>query len=182
MYACFMPASTTDPKQAVLAVCALLLVFFAPTLLAIGRQRGTSGATFWVTLLIGWTGIGWLLAWIVALRDYRLRVNVTSLVRPTVVDLPPGRGLTSDHHAVLAPDGRHWWDGSGWRDGWECGPRAAVWSPDEQHWWSGVRWIGPSSESSSMTTGPTTDSSATGDLLPEEPEWWRRVSPPPNAA
>ena len=182
MYACFMPASTTDLKPAVLTVCALLLVFLAPTLVAIGRQRGASRATFWVTLLIGWTGIGWLLAWVVAFRDHRLRIRVTNVLAPNVFHQPPTGHMTSGRCVVLAPDGRLWWDGSGWRDGWECGPRAAIWSPDEQHWWSGVRWIGPSSESNSMTTGSTVDPSATGDLVPEEPEWWRRVSSPPNAA
>ena len=182
MYACFMPASTTDLKPAILAVCALLLVFFAPTLVAIGRQRGASRATFWVTLLIGWTGIGWLVAWVVAFRGHPLTINVTNLVTPAVVCLPRVGDVTSGRRVVLAPDGRCWWDGSGWRDGWECGPRAAIWSPDDQNWWSGDRWVGPSSESNSIPTGSTGDPSATGDLPPEEPEWWRRVSPPPSAA
>ena len=43
--------------------------------------------------------------------------------------------------AGLSPDGRHWWDGTAWRDAGQTPPPMARRSPDGLYWWDGSRWL-----------------------------------------
>jgi hypothetical protein len=161
--------SPSDPAGAEVAwaLMAAAAVYFAPTLLAVARHRGAAPLTFSFNLLLGWTGVGWVLAWFLALADRRLRINVVSPApAPAVVwqVQPPG--------VSLAPDGRHWWDGCAWRDGWEVVPRGALWSPDGACWFTGVHWV-PACAAHAEPGGPPRSSGTEGQF-PDEPEWWRR--------
>src|SRR5450631_1837794 len=110
-------------KEVAWGLMAAAAMYFAPTLLAVARRRGAAQLTFSFNLLLGWTGVGWVLAWFLALADRRLHIHVTSpATMPAVV--PPLRPSIT-----LAPDGRHWWDGYAWQDGWEVAPLGALWSP-----------------------------------------------------
>jgi hypothetical protein len=105
-------AATPSTWGAALAwgLMAAAVLYFAPTLLAVIRHRGAAPLTFSFNLLLGWTGVGWLLAWMLAFADRRWLVYLAS---------PSPRGGESPLlNVTLAPDGRHWWDGSAWRDGW----------------------------------------------------------------
>jgi Superinfection immunity protein len=152
-----------------LALLAGVVVYFAPTLLAIARHRGAAPVTFCFNLFLGWTGVGWVAAWFLAMTDRRLSIHVstTSLTQGLVPFWP-----MQPPSITLAPDGRHWWDGSAWRDGWHVAPLGALWSPDGAHWFSGARWVRVGSPPAVRTDSP--GSAGGGDNLPEEPAWWQR--------
>ena len=40
----------------------------------------------------------------------------------------------------MSPDGRYWWDGSGWQDVNLSAPAHAPRSPDGAYWWDGEAW------------------------------------------
>lgn len=42
-------------------------IYFLPTLIAAARQTHNSVGIFFLNLLLGWTGIGWIIALIIAL-------------------------------------------------------------------------------------------------------------------
>jgi hypothetical protein len=166
----FAVPSPSDPAGAEVAwaLIAAAAVYFAPTLLAVARHRGAAPLTFSVNLLLGWTGVGWLLAWFVAVADRRLRIYVTSpaTMRAGVPPVQPPS-------ITLAPDGRHWWDGYGWRDGCAVAPLGALWSPDGAQWFTGARWV--SVDAAAPVPTASSDPSADGATDADEPEWWRRV-------
>jgi Superinfection immunity protein len=138
-------------------------VYFAPTVLALARHRGAAPLTFSLNLLLGWTGIGWFGAWLLALADRRLHVHVTS--QTTVQHpQPPAFAIT------FAPDGRHWWDGSGWRDGWRVAPSGALRSPDGSQWFTGSQWI-PEAVALAALAGPPPTPAGASDPV-DEPPWW----------
>jgi Superinfection immunity protein len=114
------------------------ILYFAPTLVAFARHRGAAPLTFYLNLLLGWTGVGWLIAWVVAFGDRRLRVHVSSA---RTVSAASGPDPWQTPLTTLAQDGRHWWDGYAWRDGWEVAPIGALRSPDGSHWFTGVGWV-----------------------------------------
>jgi hypothetical protein len=96
-------------RVALVATCAVLLGFFAATIVAVARGRGAAVPTFLLNLF-GWTIIGWLVAWLVAFRDYRRVVYVA------IGD--PGGWLGDQvfSPAATTADGRYGWDGYAWRD------------------------------------------------------------------
>jgi hypothetical protein len=138
--------------------------YFAPTLLAVARHRGAAPLTFSFNLLLGWTGVGWVLAWFLALADRRLHIYVTSPETLRAV-VPPEQPPS----ITLAPDGRHWWDGYAWRDGWQVAPHGALRSPDGAQWFTGARWV--------ATTAVPVDLAQSARCAPNlqiQPDWWRR--------
>ncbi len=145
------------------------ILYFAPTLVAVARHRGAAPLTFSFNLLLGWTGVGWVLAWFLALADRRVHICVTS--PPTLPFVaPPVQPPT----IVLGPDQRHWWDGHAWQDGWEVAPLGALWSPDREQWFTGVRWV-PAGIAARVRTA-TSQISGDDVALADDPEWWRRLS------
>jgi hypothetical protein len=150
------------------ALLAGVVIYFAPTLLAVARHRGAAPLTFSFNLFLGWTGIGWVMAWLLALADRRLRIQ---MIWPQQAPAVSVSGSLGGPTITLAPDGRHWWDGAAWRDGGQVAPLGAIWSPDGAQWFTGSQWV-----SLSAAADPNIDSRPSGgkDGLPEEPEWWRR--------
>lgn len=162
------PRTATGAQLAWILIAATA-VYFAPTVLAVARRRGAAPLTFSFNLLVGWTGVGWVLACFLALADRRLHIHVTS---PQTMPLvaPPMQPPT----IVLAPDHRHWWDGYGWQDGWEVAPLGALWSPDGAQWFTGVRWVPVGTAALDRTT--TSQLSGDGVAVAVDREWWRRLS------
>jgi Superinfection immunity protein len=156
-------------RELALGLLAGGILYFAPTLVAAARHRGAAPLTFSFNLLLGWTGVGWVLAWVLALADRRLHICVTSPATMPFV-APPVQPPT----IVLAPDHRHWWDGYAWQDGWEVAPLGALWSPDGAQWFTGVRWVSVGTAALVRTA----TSQLSGDEVPGavDPEWWRRLS------
>jgi hypothetical protein len=108
-------AGVDDMQVAVLAGGAAVATFFSPTIVAIARGRGAGAPTFLLNLL-GWTIIGWLVAWLIAFRDYRRCIHVSIPVWPTAGDADRGP------HPLVSEDALYWWDGSVWRAGAEQVP------------------------------------------------------------
>jgi Superinfection immunity protein len=164
MIAVASPAAAAG-GELVWGLTAAAAAYFAPTLLALARHRGAAPLTFSFNLLLGWTGVGWVLAWFLALADRRLHIYVTS--PGTMLALVPAEQPPS---ITLAPDGRHWWDGYVWRDGWQIAPRGALWSPDSAHWFTGAQWV--------ATIAAPVDLAPSAGGEPDlqiQPEWWRRT-------
>ncbi len=156
-------------RELALGLLAGGILYFAPTLVAVARHRGAAPLTFYFNLLLGWTGVGWVLAWFLALADRRLYIYVTS---PGTVNagVPPEQSPS----IMLAPDGRHWWDGYAWQDGWEVAPVGALWSPDGAQWFTGVQWVSAGTAALVRTaTSPLSGDEVAGAV---DPEWWRRLS------
>jgi len=155
-------------KEVAWGLMAAAAMYFAPTLLAVARRRGAAPLTFSFNLFLGWTGVGWVLAWLLALADRRLHIYVASPGTMRAV-VPPEQPPS----ITLAPDGRHWWDGYAWRDGCVVAPLGALWSPDRAHWFTGARWVsvGPAGRVLTASSEPF----GGGGTVADEPEWWRRV-------
>lgn len=62
--------SSTDPAQpaeafaSAITLVIMLALFFIPWIIAKGRGHRSSMAIFFTVLFLGWTGIGWLIAFI----------------------------------------------------------------------------------------------------------------------
>jgi hypothetical protein len=47
----------------------LLVIYFIPSWIGFGKKKKNSGAIFALNLLVGWTVLGWLIAFIWALTN-----------------------------------------------------------------------------------------------------------------
>jgi hypothetical protein len=104
-------------------------VYLAPTITAIAiRSRNLLGVIL-VDVLLGWTVIGWVVAWVLCFVGPR-GGSEQPLAWPT--QQPSAYGLS--------PDGMFWWDGIAWRDTRVVAPPSAPRSADGFWWWDGVRW------------------------------------------
>lgn len=54
----------TDPYVLAVYVLCGLLIYFAPSIIAMGKRD--NGRVFFVNAVFGWTGIGWLVALLMA--------------------------------------------------------------------------------------------------------------------
>jgi hypothetical protein len=111
----------------VIAVVILTALYVAPTIVAIVYKSSNLLAVVLVDILLGWTVIGWIIAWVLCFTGRR----------------EPAPQLTwpsSTMSAGLSPDGLYWWDGIAWRDTRVVAPPNAPRSPDGYWWWDGVRW------------------------------------------
>jgi Superinfection immunity protein len=97
--------STVAPgRQLALGLLAGGIPYFAPTLVAVARHRGAAPLTFSFNLLLGWTGVGWVSAWFLALADRRLHIYVTSPGTMRAV-VPPEHPRASHSHPMVAIGG-----------------------------------------------------------------------------
>src|SRR5260370_14442150 len=95
---------SADFTIGVLVAVLLSIASFLPTLIALGRGRGTGVSALLINLFLGWTGIGWFVALAVAFGDHRRR--------QIVVIWPPAAA----RQVIVSPDGAHWWTGRQWLD------------------------------------------------------------------
>lgn len=58
-----------DSSENLIAVAVVLLIYFAPALVANARHHKNTGAIAALNLLIGWTGLGWVLALVWSLTN-----------------------------------------------------------------------------------------------------------------
>ena len=65
-----------------LAATLLVLLFFLPTFIAVGRDVVARGQVIALNLLLGWTGAGWVCALVLALGPKRPRPPVAPPTRP----------------------------------------------------------------------------------------------------
>ena len=49
----------------------LLAIYFLPTLVAVNVKRKNSAAIFALNLLLGWTGLGWVVSLVWRLTEYK---------------------------------------------------------------------------------------------------------------
>jgi hypothetical protein len=76
------------------------VLYFVPTIVAVARQSHLLAAVAVVNVLLGWTFIGWVVAFVMA------------VMRPTVVSAPPPPYMASG--PLYSPDGRYVWNGYQW--------------------------------------------------------------------
>ena len=48
-------------RELALGLLAGGILYFAPTLVAVARHRGAAPLTFYFNLVLGWTGVGWVI-------------------------------------------------------------------------------------------------------------------------
>jgi hypothetical protein len=66
------PNVTVFTCAAIFIACAIAMV---PTIVANRRRHHNAKAIFWTNLLLGWTGIGWIVSFIWAMTDPRQNVE-----------------------------------------------------------------------------------------------------------
>jgi Superinfection immunity protein len=123
------PLSGADIAGIVLVSIGLAVAYLGPAIAALVRRSRHLVAAVLVDVLLGWTGIGWVAAWILAFSGGR-RGDGSPL--PYGMLYPPFTGLS--------PDGLWWWDGAAWRDTRAVVPPWAQRSGDGAWWWDGWRW------------------------------------------
>ena len=120
---------TGAAAAAVLAVGLVILamLYFAPTIVAAVTRSRNLLLVVLIDVLLGWTVIGWVLAWVLCFTGRQPE---------------PGMGWPVQQPGMhgLSPDGMFWWDGIAWRDTRVVAPPYAPRSPDGYWWWDGVRW------------------------------------------
>lgn len=112
----------------VVVAVVLAALYFAPTFVAAITHSPNLVVVVLVDVLLGWTVIGWVLAWVLLFTGRRAYQTAASWP----VQQPGMHGLS--------PDGMFWWDGIAWRDTRVVAPPHAPRSPDGYWWWDGVRW------------------------------------------
>ena len=125
------PSPSADFTIGVLVAALVTIAYFLPTLVALGRGRGTGVDALLINLFLGWTGLGWCVALAIAFGDRRRR-RVVVMCPPA----PVGRQV------IVSPDGAQWWTGRQWLDATAYAPWGALRSPDGAYWWDGGAWQG----------------------------------------
>lgn len=90
----------------------LTLGYMLPWAIAATRRKSNSAAIGLLTFLAGWTGIGWLMALVMACLAeavHSVQVNVAGPTYGPPVAAPPG--WYNDSNGVL-----RYWHGTGWTD------------------------------------------------------------------
>jgi hypothetical protein len=127
--------TTVDTSSAGFVVATVIVVvmmaalYVAPTIVAVLYRSPNLVAVILVDLLLGWTVVGWIVAWVLCFHSGSGRA-ADPLAWPA--GHPYGGGLS--------PDGMFWWDGIAWRDTRVVAPPSAPRSPDGYWWWDGMRW------------------------------------------
>ena len=95
---------------------AILAIYFAPSIVAFFRRAPDRYPCLAVNLFLGWTLIGWVVCWWLALRtpaDVKRQLMAQAVadgVARGQVARPPG------WYPEQSGDGQRWWDGSKWTD------------------------------------------------------------------
>jgi len=113
---------------AVVGIVVLAALYLAPTIMALVYRPPTLLAVILVDVLLGWTLVFWLIAWLLYIHGRRQQTT------------PPAWATAYHPSSGLSPDGLFWWDGAAWRDTRYSAPPHAPRSPDGWWWWDGLRW------------------------------------------
>jgi hypothetical protein len=126
---------------AVIAGLGLLFVFLlifgialwlVPIIIAVMRRSHLLVWVILIDLLLGWTVIGWVVAFVMAVMEPKQTAAVAAALSTPAA---PGTGAPQ-----LSPDKRYWWDGANWVDTNTRIPPGASVSPDGKYWWDGANW------------------------------------------
>ncbi|HRA75040.1 MAG TPA: superinfection immunity protein [Propionicimonas sp.] len=121
-------APLTDQRQtstAVLVVAWVLAVlgglYLLPWAIAATRGKATQWGVFWLNLLLGWTGVGWIVALVMACTAHRpvvyqpvLQVMPVVQVMPVLPPAPAPSGPPAGWYTDPVGDGNRYWDGTAW--------------------------------------------------------------------
>jgi len=112
--------AATSPGTTVAAVIELVVLiivgtaaYFVPTIIAVARKHHQTGGIVAVNILLGWTFIGWVAAFVWALTATPPRTvgPVMMTVAPVTAGPPPGWYADAG-----APGSTRWWDGARWTE------------------------------------------------------------------
>lgn len=59
-----------------------IALYFLPTIVALARHSDRTGRIFLLNFFLGWTGIGWIVALVMAVRDRRYYYGVPYAAYP----------------------------------------------------------------------------------------------------
>jgi hypothetical protein len=118
-------AVVTDQRQSSTAVLVLAWVltllsglYFLPWAIAATRGKATQWSVFWVTFLLGWTGVGWIVGLVMACTAHRPIAYAPALpvlqVMPALPVPPRPAGPPPGWYTDPVGDGLRYWDGNGW--------------------------------------------------------------------
>jgi hypothetical protein len=125
------PHSTAYWTGYAIGVLILVALYLAPTIVALVYKTSNLLAVVLVDVLLGWTLIGWIVAWVLIFTGHRQ--GAQQVAWPTTY---PGYGGGQN----LSPDRMFWWDGIAWRDTRVVAPPWAPRSADGFWWWDGYQW------------------------------------------
>jgi len=123
-------SSRGDIGAVIVGAILLTLLYLAPMIVAIFYKSGNLIAVILVDLLLGWTVIGWIVAWVLCFTGERRTTQLYPAFHAHPQPVLHG----------LSPDGMFWWDGIAWRDTRVVAPPHAPRSADGHWWWDGARW------------------------------------------
>jgi hypothetical protein len=112
------PFTDQRPPSTVVTVIAWVVtvatgLYMLPWAIAATRGKANQWAVFVVSLLLGWTLVGWVIALVMACTAHRPLMSIPMVGYGTTLALPP-----SVHPAGWYPNpggpGRRYWDGQQW--------------------------------------------------------------------
>jgi hypothetical protein len=116
----------------VIGVLFFVALYLAPTIVAVVYKSKHLLAVVLVDILLAWTLIGWVVAWVLVFTGRREDAQPQQ-AWPTAYPGDPGA-------QNLSPDRMFWWDGIAWRDTRVVAPPWAARSADGSWWWDGHQW------------------------------------------
>lgn len=118
----YVAAPLTDQQEsstAVLVVSWVLSVltglYLLPWAIAATRGKANQWAVFTVSLLLGWTGIGWIIALVMACTAHRPVMGVPMVGYAPVAAIQPASAPAGWYPNPGGP-GRRYWDGYRWTE------------------------------------------------------------------
>lgn len=117
----YVPAPLTDqqrPINTVVVVIAWVItamtgLYLLPWAVAATRGKANRWAVFAVNLLLGWTGIGWIVALVMACTAHRPLMGLPMVGYAPVAAIPPTFAPAGWYPNPGGP-GRRYWDGYEW--------------------------------------------------------------------
>jgi Superinfection immunity protein/Protein of unknown function (DUF2510) len=115
------PATSGDTAAVIFSVIVLagLAVYLAPTIVAAIRRVPHAGSVAAINLLLGWSLVGWAVAWALALRSRPQQVRLPRVAAP--VAAPAGW-----YPDPLRAGRLRFWTGQNWTDSVTGGAGPAV--------------------------------------------------------
>ncbi len=96
-----------------LMILILVGVYFSPTIVAVSRTHHQAGAVFAINLLLGWTLIGWAVAFAMALSAHRQPPVILNQYGPGIPPQP--QGPPAGWYPDPSGNGQlRYWSGNAW--------------------------------------------------------------------